>query len=204
VPSVVPPRLVRIIDMRGGGAEGTRTPDPHTASVVLSQLSYSPACISFKCVTHSTALVSAATPAVLTPGAYSRVPTFTAAIHTGEFGHIIRHFHHQALASRQPTTPMVQPRLQGAILAERDSPVNRSIAATPSPNPSPRRGGGPEGSQSEPPPGALWAVSGGGRGWESPAITSNATGHSATRRRKRSGAAPCARTPRASARRRSR
>ena len=25
-----------------GGAEGTRTPDPHTASVVLSQLSYGP------------------------------------------------------------------------------------------------------------------------------------------------------------------
>jgi hypothetical protein len=25
-----------------GGAEGTRTPDPNTASVVLSQLSYSP------------------------------------------------------------------------------------------------------------------------------------------------------------------
>lgn len=26
----------------GGGDEGTRTPDPHTASVMLSQLSYIP------------------------------------------------------------------------------------------------------------------------------------------------------------------
>ena len=27
---------------KGGGATGDRTPDPHTASVVLSQLSYRP------------------------------------------------------------------------------------------------------------------------------------------------------------------
>src|SRR5215212_1817620 len=46
--SAVPPWLIgetrsgAIITARGG-AEGTRTPDPDTASVVLSQLSYSPA-----------------------------------------------------------------------------------------------------------------------------------------------------------------
>jgi hypothetical protein len=28
-----------------GGAEGDRTPDPKTASLVLSQLSYSPICL---------------------------------------------------------------------------------------------------------------------------------------------------------------
>ncbi len=36
-----------------GGAEGDRTPDPKTASLVLSQLSYSPDFL-FKCVGNLT------------------------------------------------------------------------------------------------------------------------------------------------------
>jgi hypothetical protein len=35
-------RLPRVDEPKDGGAEGARTPDPKTASLVLSQLSYSP------------------------------------------------------------------------------------------------------------------------------------------------------------------
>src|SRR3954447_10130500 len=87
MPSVVPPRLVNAA-MRGGGAEGTRTPDPHTASVVLSQLSYSPACIR----------------ALPARRPWYRWPPrqrlrYHRCVPTGEFGPVTRHFHHLALAS---------------------------------------------------------------------------------------------------------
>jgi hypothetical protein len=192
MPSVVPPRLVRIIDMHGGGAEGTRTPDPHTASVVLSQLSYSPLCSIARYPLDGPGIGGH-------PGSDYGI---TAAIRTGEFGHMVRHFHRLALATGQPTTPVVQPRLQDAMLAERANLVNRVIAGSPSPDPSLERRGEPP----EPPPGAgaLWAaraVSGGSRGLGIPAITSDATRRPATRRRRCSGDAPGVRIPRASVRR---
>ena len=38
---------------RFGGAEGSRTPDPHNAIVVLYQLSYDPKTVSGRGVSHS-------------------------------------------------------------------------------------------------------------------------------------------------------
>ena len=40
--SLVPSSMFQVPEERTGGAEGDRTPDLHTASVALSQLSYSP------------------------------------------------------------------------------------------------------------------------------------------------------------------
>jgi hypothetical protein len=42
VAEVAPELVAADVDCRGSGAEGTRTPGPHAASVVLFQLSYSP------------------------------------------------------------------------------------------------------------------------------------------------------------------
>jgi hypothetical protein len=82
--------------MRDGGAEGTRTPDPHTASVVLSQLSYSPACILVRYPLDGPGI--GGQPGRAYAGRVRCASPFTAAIRMGEFGPIMRHSHHLALA----------------------------------------------------------------------------------------------------------